>query len=65
MLFRSADVVKAVTSVDSWYTFDGNAIDAAWQDQEAINADGGVDGVNVPIAITYRTDENNPYARRS
>lgn len=60
-----ADVRKIVTYGDSsWHTFDDNAIDAAWQSIEYIQSD-GIDGANVPIAILYRTDENDPYVRRA
>jgi hypothetical protein len=56
-----ADVVRAVCSGSStWHTFDGLAVDAQWKSPEYVSADGGIDGVNVPIAITYRTDEDDP-----
>jgi hypothetical protein len=62
----ASDVVQAVSLPGStWHNFDGNAIDAAWQDTESVNADGGIDGINVPIAIIYRTDENSPYNVRA
>ena len=61
----TADVVKAVTHVGAtWFTFDGLAIDARWESREFIDADGGVDGINVPLSITYRTSEYDPYAVR-
>lgn len=61
----TADVVKAVTYTGSdWFTFGGLAIDAKWETRENIDADGGVDGVNIPLAITYRTSETDPYAVR-
>jgi len=56
-----ADVVRAVCSGSStWHTFGGLAVDAQWKSPEYVSADGGIDGVNVPIAITYRTDEDDP-----
>jgi hypothetical protein len=61
----AADVIKVVCTETEWHTFDGNAINAEWLSQEDVQADGGVDGVNVPIAITYRTDETDPYVVRS
>ena len=62
----AADVKKAVCSVDSrWYTFGENAIDAVWQSTEPISAQGGFDGVNTPIAITYRVSEDDPYEVRA
>ncbi|AMV30909.1 hypothetical protein VN12_19555 [Pirellula sp. SH-Sr6A] len=62
----AADVKKAVCAVDSrWHTFGDKAIDATWQSMEAIQADGSFDGVNLPISITYRVSENDPYQVRS
>ena len=61
----AADVVKAVCSPTEWYHFLGNSINANWLSTESITADGGLDGVNVPIAIIYRTSENDPYTVRS
>jgi hypothetical protein len=61
-----ADVIDAVTtSQNTWHTFGGLAIDAEWRDQEDIVGDGGPDGITLPIAITYRTDEGNPYNVRA
>ena len=57
----AADVVRAVCEPSRWYTFGGLAIDTAWLPHEDINSDGGPDGVNVPIVITYRVDEGNPF----
>jgi hypothetical protein len=62
----AADVIKAVClPAATWHQFDGNAIDATWQPYELVSGDGGLDGVNVPIAILYRTDEDNPYIARA
>lgn len=61
----AADVVKAVCSVTEWYQFASNAINAEWLATEDIAADGSLDGVNVPIAILYRTAENDPYTVRA
>lgn len=58
----AADVVLAVTDdYATWHTFDNNAIDAAWGNRELVAADGGIDGMNLPLFVTYRTDENDPY----
>ena len=61
----AADVIRVVCTESDWYNFDGNAVISEWLSQEDIQADGGIDGVNVPLAITYRTSENNPYTVRS
>jgi hypothetical protein len=60
-----ASVVKAVASPDMWWTFGGNAVDAAWQTPERVELDGGFGGINVPITITFRVSENDPYAVRA
>lgn len=44
-----------------WHTFNDLALDSRWQTPEQIDADGGVDGINVPLLVIYRTDETNPY----
>jgi hypothetical protein len=62
----AADVEQIVTSDSStWYTFDNNAVDAEFLSHVPHSAAGGFDGANVPIAIIYRTDENDPYQVRS
>ncbi len=57
----AADVVKAVATGTNWWSFNSKAIDATFDSFELVSGDGGLDGVNVPISILYRTDENNPY----
>jgi hypothetical protein len=61
----AADIVKVVCTEANWYQFGGLSINAEWLPVEDVQADGGVDGVNVPIAITYRTSENDPYEVRA
>jgi hypothetical protein len=61
----AADVIKAVTTGANWEDFDGNAVDATIEAFELISGDGGLAGVNVPVSILYRTDENNPYNVRA
>jgi hypothetical protein len=61
----AADVIKAVTTGTNWHNFDGNAINATIESFELISGDGGLDGINVPITILYRTDEDNPYNVRA
>lgn len=61
-----ADVKQAVCKPQAtWHTFDSNAIDAEWGDEEHITGEGGLDGVTLPLLVTYRTDENNPYNVRA
>lgn len=62
----AADVMQVVCDAGSqWHTFDGLAIESQWQDMQDIDADGSFVGVNVPITITFRTDENNPFNVRA
>ena len=61
----AADIVKVVCTEANWYQFAGLSINADWLPVEDIQADGGVDGVNVPIAILYRTSEGDPYTVRA
>lgn len=60
----AADVVRVVCDATDWHTFGGLAINANWQSQENTDADGSFDGVNVPLLVTYRTDETNPFTVR-
>ena len=61
-----ADVIQAVSIPNStWHTFDGNAVDAEFLDEEPIITEGGTGGVNLPLAIVYRTSEYNPYTVRA
>lgn len=59
----AADVVRAITlgSAD-WFRFGGLAIDAQFQPIEMIDAEGGIDGCNVPLVVAYRTSELDPYS---
>jgi hypothetical protein len=61
----AADVVKVVCTEANWYQFGGLSINAEWLPVEDVQADGGADGVNVPIAIIYRTSEGDPYTVRA
>lgn len=61
-----ADVVKAICSPTStWHTFGGNAIDAEFGNVNYVQADGGLDGVQIPLTVTFRTSENDPTELRN
>jgi len=60
-----ADVIKCLTAGSNWHQSYGSSIDATIGAVEPINEDGGIDGFNLPVYITYRVDENNPYNVRS
>lgn len=61
----AADVTRVVCDETNWHTFAGNAVDAEWLAHENIDGDGSIDGVNVPLAVVFRTDETNPYNVRA
>jgi len=61
----AADIVKVVCTEANWYQFGGLSINAEWLPKEDVPSDGGADGVNVPIAIIYRTSEGDPYTVRA
>jgi hypothetical protein len=62
----AADVEQVVSGDDPlWYSFDSNALNADFLPYVPYRAQGGFDGVTVPIEVTYRTDENNPYNVRA
>lgn len=63
-VFR-AEVVKAVCEFTRWETFGGLALLADWLGTGDTDSDGGIDGVTVRLAITYRVDEGNPYNVRA
>ena len=60
-----AQVVIAVTQAGTqWHNFNGLAINSEFGASQAIEASGGVAGVVVPLKVTYRTSEWNPYEAR-
>ena len=62
----AADVNKAIcTPSGTWQTFGGLAVDAMVGGYDFFQADGGIEGVTVPVSVTYRTDEGNPYNVRA
>ena len=64
-IMRRVDVVKIVCTPSEWYNFDSYAINSEWLAVEDIAGDGSVDGCNVPLAVIYRTAENDPYTVRT
>lgn len=61
-----AEVQKVVTdSGTRWHNWNSLAINSEWLPSTPIEADGGVDGINQPLDVTYRTDEGNPYKVRA
>ena len=62
----AAEVMQAITTPQAtWHNFGALAIDAEFDSHEPIDSDGSFDGVNIPLLVTYRTSENDPYTVRS
>jgi len=60
-----AEIHKAIrNNVATWHTFDGNAINAGFGPQMTATADGGYDGIAIPLIVTYRVTEGDPYEVR-
>ena len=61
-----AEIHKAiVTDADTWHTFDNNAINADFGPQQTATSDGGYDGIAIPLMVTYRVSEGDPYTVRA
>ena len=63
----AAAVVAAITAdTSTWYTMDGNARNSEIGNITPLSsAEGEVLGMAVPVLVTYRVSENNPYQVRS
>lgn len=58
-------VRRAICQDDqNWHTMDGLAIDASFGSYTPIGEDGGVDGVGIELAVTYRVSERDPFEQR-
>jgi|GEM_PF-1497397 len=61
----ASDVRKCICQpASSWHTFDGNALYANFGPQIVFTSDGGVDGANMQLLVTYRVSEDDPTERR-
>ena len=56
-----AEVIRVVATDQNWETMDDLAIESEWEDPEFIDPSGGVDGVIVPLSVTYRHSERDPF----
>jgi len=61
----TADVVRVVCDADLWHTFGSLAVDAFWATPTPIDGSGSFDGTNIPLQVTFRHDEDNPYNVRA
>lgn len=63
--FAIADIHKVIAQNPSnWYRMENLAIDTRFQSPENIDS-GNYRGIAVPILVTYRTDEDDPYEVRA
>jgi hypothetical protein len=61
----AAEVMRVVCDAGSqWYSFGSLAIDANFQPTETYSAENGLSGINVPLVVTFRHSENNPFEAR-
>jgi hypothetical protein len=60
-----AEVIKAIKISSDWHQFDGNSVNAEFLPQVSVVSDGGYDGIAIPIDVTYRITEGDPYEARS
>lgn len=60
-----ADVIESITDAGAdWHDFGGLAIDTQLGAVERISSDGSIDGIVIPLVITYRISEWSPYEVR-
>jgi len=60
-----AEIHRAIRNDDTWYTFNENAINADFGPQQTATSDGGYDGIAIPLMVTYRVAEGDPYTVRA
>jgi len=58
------DVISTITAPSTWYNLDGYAIDTEILEPEIIRADGAICGAMIPVVVTYRHSDNDPYTVR-
>jgi hypothetical protein len=60
-----AAIHGAIRTNATWHQFDGNAINAEFLQAQVATSDGGYEGLAVPIVVTYRISEGDPYTVRA
>jgi hypothetical protein len=63
----AAAIQKAIASdVNTWHTMDGNAFDSDFGSATPFSSPEGENlGVSIPLSVTYRVSENNPFEVRA
>lgn len=59
-----AAILQAIRVDETWYTFNDHALIADFGAQVTTTSDGGYDGFAVPLNVTYRISEGDPYTVR-
>jgi hypothetical protein len=61
-----AEIHRAIVNdAATWHTFGDLAINANLGAQQTVVSDGGYDGIAVPLAVTFRVTEGDPYTVRA
>lgn len=60
-----AEIRKAIRVDADWHTFGGISINADFGPTVATTSDGGYDGIAIPVIVTYRVAEDDPYTVRA
>jgi hypothetical protein len=61
-----AEIHKAIVNdAATWHTFGDLAINADIGAQQTVVSDGSYDGIAVPLAVTFRITEGDPYTVRA
>ncbi len=61
----AGDVVRVVCDATLWHTFGNIAVDAEFGDAEFDSGDGSFSTLTIPLQVTYRTSELNPFEVRA
>ena len=60
----TSEIIRTITSYNLWHTMGGLAIDTQIRQIENVDSDGSFDGANVPLIVTYRVSETDPFTVR-
>jgi len=61
-----AEIHRAiVTDASTWHTFGDLAIVADLEPRQTVTSDGSYDGIAIPLSVTYRVTEGDPYTVRA
>ena len=61
----AADVMVACTDAPNWHQWDEIAINSEFGSLETVPNDGGIDAAMLPLVVSYRITEGNPYEVRA